>query len=248
MGGHPDLVTHLKGETSPADRAAADEHVSSCPDCRAEVSALESTFRAVAEAPSVRPSNGFAARARARLLDRHPDLAVADAVPEGRVVTVGMRLGDLWRAAFRAPPVWAVSTGINLALLAAFTAFFLPRTAPPPPTRYLVSVAPVRGAVPDSWTVLHDGLGNVGPFPSGPGHLTLRLDRDGSVLLDGSSGTPERTRDMIRELAGRHPDGAESLAVTITADPDAGDAAVQAVLRACREAGVTRIQVVFRRP
>ncbi len=248
MTDHPDLIAHLKGELTDLERHQADEHVASCPDCRAETAALESTFRAVAEAPSVRPSAGFADRARARLLDRHPGLAAGDAVPEGRVVTVGMRLGDLWRAAFRATPAWAVSTGINLALLAAFTAFFLPRTAPPPPPRYLVTVAPASGDVPRGWTtVLDDGFGHVGAFPSGPGNLVLRIEPDGSVVLDGAAGTPEHARDTIRDLAGRHPDGAGGISVTVETGLPADAPAVRAVLRACDEAGVKSVRIL-RRP
>lgn len=57
-----DLVAFAKGELSPSEQEAVRAHLPACVDCQEELDAVNDILAGIAALPSVRPSEGFAAR------------------------------------------------------------------------------------------------------------------------------------------------------------------------------------------
>jgi hypothetical protein len=100
-----DLVLYLHGELAFDEEEALEQHLESCPDCRAERETLERMFSALDQSEAEVPAD-LLSRCRR---DLHAQLS------ESRKPRLS--LGNLWRKWFVHPPAWAKPIGA-LAMLA----------------------------------------------------------------------------------------------------------------------------------
>ena len=104
------LVSYLNDKATSSDKIEITQHLSGCPDCRAELQ----TIRKLRSLPQVTPSAEFTDRviARARLLVTEP-------------VKADPGLADYLKLALRYSPPWAISAAVHLIIFAVLSIIFI---------------------------------------------------------------------------------------------------------------------------
>lgn len=142
-----DLVAYVQGELAPGERASAEAHVGSCPECREEARRMGDLLARVRALPPAEPDAGFTRRvmlaARARHLEAFRPKAAGSAEAEGARGFAAMAIA-LRRALAPLPP-WAISLAVHALLLFALTWIFLESPPRPLPDTVVVRMAPQAG-------------------------------------------------------------------------------------------------------